>query len=380
MSTDDDPNTPIDQPPRPCPSSTETSVATPQLEPGELAEASAQPVNAPNSGETESPAAELVPVALAGELLERAHALASHAACAALYLANLAPSSRRVMRTSLDLIASLLSAGRCDHGAIPWGELRYTHTQAIRAALSGSCAPATGNRHLAALRNVLRRAWRSGLMSADDYHAAIDLEPIRGEALPTGRSLSAGELRALFLACAADHCSARGLRDAAALALLYQGQLRRSEAIGVDLADYDAADGTLIVRFGKGRKERLAHLDGGGRRALDAWLRARGPEPGALLCPIDKAGRLHPRRLTDKAVRYIVQARAQKAGVADVSPHDFRRSSISDLLDQGVDLSTVQKMAGHADPKTTARYDRRGERTRRDAASRLHVPFVDPHR
>jgi site-specific recombinase XerD len=350
---------------------------------GELAQASGQAVNAApaaEDGETD-PAAPLagalVPAPIAPELVARATAEA-HAACAALYLGNLAPSSRRVMQISLDLLAALLSGGTRDHAAIPWGELRYVHTQALRAVLQASCAPATANRHLAALRNVLRRAWRAGLMSADDYQAAIDLEPIRGEALPAGRSLSAGELRALFEACAADPAPARGLRDAAALALLYQGQLRRSEAIGVDVADYHADDGAVIVRFGKGRKERRAHLDGGGRRAVDAWLRARGPEPGPLLCPIGKGGRLKLRRLTDKAVRYIVAERAEQAGVADVSPHDFRRSSISDLLDQGVDLSTVQRMAGHADPKTTARYDRRGERTQREAAGRLHVPFVEP--
>lgn len=351
----------------------------------ELAQALGQAVNATAeaNGETESASelvgGELVPVAIAAELVALPPA-AEHATAATLYLANLAESSRRIMRTSLDLIAALLSGGQRDHTAIPWGALRYVHTQALRAVLAASCAPATGNRHLAALRGVLYRAWRSGLMSADDYQAAIDIETIRGEALPAGRALSSGELRALFEACAADACEARGLRDASTLALLYQGQLRRTEAIGVDVADYNPEDGAVIVRFGKGRKVRRVHLDGGGRRAVDAWLRVRGAEPGPLLSPIQKGGRIHLRRLTDKAVRYIVAERAEQASVADVSPHDFRRSSISDLLDQGVDLSTVQKMAGHADPKTTARYDRRGERTRREAAGRLHVPFVEPRR
>lgn len=87
---------------------------------------------------------------------------------------------------------------------------------------------------------------------------------------------------------------------------------------------------------------------------------------------------LSGRRLTAKAIAYLAQARAVDAGVSHLTPHDFRRSGISDMLDQGVDLATVQRYAGHSSPRTTVRYDRRGERTKKDAASRLHVPFVPP--
>lgn len=68
------------------------------------------------------------------------------------------------------------------------------------------------------------------------------------------------------------------------------------------------------------------------------------------------------RHISPLAVLLIVQKRAQSEVVESFSPHDFRRTFCSDLLDAGVDIVTVQKLAGHASPVTTAKYDRRGRR------------------
>ena len=114
-------------------------------------------------------------------------------------------------------------------------------------------------------------------------------------------------------------------------------------------------------------------------QALREWLAARGERAGPLFVPISKRGRLLARRLTDKAVTWILSVRATEAGVAPFSPHDLRRTFISTLLDAGADLATVADLAGHANIATTAKYDRRGEAAKRKAAALLTVPFRSVH-
>jgi integrase/recombinase XerD len=74
-------------------------------------------------------------------------------------------------------------------------------------------------------------------------------------------------------------------------------------------------------------------------------------------------------------VLHILLRRAGQVGVSNLSPHDFRRTYISQLLDTDTDIATARQLAGHASVETTARYDRRGEQARQRAADKIHVPF-----
>jgi integrase len=303
------------------------------------------------------------------------------------YLAGLAESSRRPMRTNLETVARLVSGSRASAMELAWWRLRYQHTMLIRSTLAEAYAPATANLILSAMRGVLKACFRLGYMSADDHQRAADVPPVRGSRLPPGRSLERGELYDLFRACYEDHKKARGARDAAIFALLYVCGLRRSEVVDLDLSDYDP-DGLGVRVRGKGDKERMVYAEGGADRAVNAWVSLRGEEEGALLLPVNKGGRIihertdadgetHPARMSDQAIYDVVKRRQKEAGVKKLSPHDFRKTFVGDLLDAIGDLSAAQQLAGHADPGTTARYDRRGERAKRKAASHLHVPFFD---
>lgn len=306
--------------------------------------------------------------------------LASDEHPALVYLASLAPRSRRTMKGDLNTIAGLLTGGRCHMMSLCWGELRFQHIAAVRALLAERYAHTTANRMLSALRGVLKAAWNLRQMPTEEYQRAVAVPSVKGESLPQGRHIAQGELRALFAACAADldkqgQLRPLAVRDVALLAVAYGVGLRRSEIVALDLADYEVETGALRVRAGKGNKARIGYASGGAKTAIERWLALRGEEPGPLFLPLYKGGRLAFRRLNSQAIMDVLLKRAGEAGLNAVSPHDFRRTFISDLLDAGADIVTVQKLAGHANVTTTARYDRRGEAAKQKAVSLLHVPL-----
>ncbi|GAA4574334.1 tyrosine-type recombinase/integrase [Planotetraspora kaengkrachanensis] len=286
--------------------------------------------------------------------------------------------SKRTMRGCLDRLARLITGDPDATGAgQPWERLRYEHTVRLRTLMrEQGWSPAHVNKHLVALRRVLKEAWRLGLMSGEDYQRAADLPAFKHTRLPAGAHVPAEVLAACLEACDDDHSPA-GRRDGAMLAVLYSTGCRRAELAGLRLGDFDRPARSLRVR-GKGDKERLVYLTPEAVQRLDLWLSERGRQAGPLFCPINKAGRLRLSHMTGQAVADVVARRLTSAGASKRTPHDFRRTFIGELLDAGVDLATAQALVGHASPATTARYDRRPERRRREAVDRLRIPGAPP--
>ena len=335
---------------------------------------------------------------------------------ATVYLARLAPGSRRTMRGALATVAAICvpdADPAPDPEAFPWEAFRAEHAKAVRAALAERFKYTTANKTLSALRGVLREAWELGTMDTEHYHRAAAVRAVKGSSASaaTGRSLARGELRALIEACLTPVSprkgeppvvTDKGQRDAALVALGYGCGLRRDELATLAVGDLDLVKRRATVR-GKGNKTRVVPVPPGAFHALRDYLRVRlagvadgseepdrlgveeegsPPSPGSykrtpLFVRARRGGRLVPgaNALTGQAVYHVLRQRAAQAGVAAFSPHDLRRSYVGDLLDEGADLSVAQQLAGHASPTTTAGYDRRGERAKEQAAARLDVPY-----
>ncbi len=306
------------------------------------------------------------------------------------YLAELeSPRSRRAMSACLHRLAAMFHTasgrepGDSPGERFPWAELRAEHTAGLRGLIGRQTvdgpdgepvpwSPSYRNLHLSALRGVLRTAWRLGQMSTDAYQRAAAVRNFRGTRLPAGRSVHAAEFAAMLAACAADRSPA-GARDAALLAVLYTTGARRAEVAALRREDYDPGERSLRIT-GKGGRQRLEYVHEGAAALLAAWLAADDRPSGPLFKPVHRSGAVQHRPMTDAAVRNAVVKRRKEASLPPVTPHDFRRTFIGDLLDQGVDLATVQQLVGHASPATTARYDRRPGRRRRGAVDRLPFP------
>ena len=291
---------------------------------------------------------------------------------AAVYLASLSEGpGRESMRATLAHVAAML--GTASIRDCPWQDLGYQHVAALRSILAERFAPATVNKYLSAVRQVMKNAWLLGLTDAETYHRAAAVPNVKGSRLPAGRALDAREIERLFQACS-DGTPA-GARDGAAFALMFGMGMRRSEAAGTGLDDYDPESGALRI-IGKGNRQRLVFATNGGKALIADWLAVRGDAPGPLLSPVSKSGAVDAGTgITPQALMYRLRKRCDQAGVKRASPHDLRRTFVSSALAAGADLARVQRLAGHRNPATTERYDRRPEDALREAAALVHVPY-----
>lgn len=294
------------------------------------------------------------------------------------YMARLGTDrSRRSMFGGLKLILRALDIVQDpDQDAVvafPWHMLSYEQLELVRNRLAEKSAPSTANHALSAVRGVLKVAWKMHLIDTDTYHRCASVEGIRGSRVAAGRHVTVTEIEAMFEAC--EDGTAIGARNACVIGLLYGCGLRRSELAEARIENLELDQRSLRV-MGKGNKERVVFMPVGTYRAVRNWVnRWRGEFPGPLLYRIRRDNNITKKPLTDESIRWVVIQVIQKAELKTASPHDLRRSWIGELLDRGADISTVQQLAGHASPVTTARYDRRGESTKRAAVLLLDVPF-----
>jgi integrase/recombinase XerD len=177
------------------------------------------------------------------------------------------------------------------------------------------------------------------------------------------------------------------LRDRALLRLLADLGLRIGEALALDVNALSHNQGRRTVRYrGKGGTARERPLSAGVGQALDDYLAARAR---ATNCPVDRlSGPLFATtgrdggngRLTEPAAFLLVRRVARYAGIpsADrLSPHSLRHAFATNARELGIPLEDVQDAMGHADARTTRRYDRGRHALHRDPALRLGELYDD---
>jgi site-specific recombinase XerD len=142
-----------------------------------------------------------------------------------------------------------------------------------------------------------------------------------------------------------------GLRDLCMLRLMLNTGLRSAECLSLKVRDIDWLSGKLMVREGKGKKDRTLWVNEDVLELLRKWRQWR-PVDSALLFTT-----LQGKPVQDRALRAMVKRRAEKAGIPKhVHPYMLRHTFATEIYRQTKDIRGVQKMLGHADLSTTMIY------------------------
>lgn len=322
-----------------------------------------------------SPPTGNIPVKRAGELPDIIRRAGANAVFAAQeFFAGMIrnPHTRRAYRKA---ITDFLSWAET-HGGGELGQIAPWHVGEYFEELSERTSIATRNARLSALRNFF-----DNLVNRH----AIALNPartVRGEKLNVmeGRTpeIPIAEVRKLLATIDTSHII--GLRDRAILAALVYTVSRRAAVAKLRVGDYYCAGAQWMLHFAeKGGKSREIPVRHDLQEYVDAYIDAAGLRGAPKDTPLFQSAMKRRRRLSGNALNGDDIYRMMKRRLKDssmpllYSPHSFRVTTITDLLEQGVPREDVQHLAGHADARTTGLYDRTKKKVRRNIVERISV-------
>jgi site-specific recombinase XerD len=240
------------------------------------------------------------------------------------------------------------------------------------------------------IRSFMRRETGRGMDSSSLSRELSSLRTFGNWLLETGRStsnparlvsmpknphklpgfLSVAEVRQVLDSY--DTLTILGLRNRAIVELLYGAGLRAAETVSVHLSDVDTSEREISVT-GKGNRERIVPLPEPTCGWLNRWMQRRSELVSGVADPQTLFVSIRGRKLDPRDIRRIVSVGVKNAArAAGATPHTFRHSFATHLLDNGADLRAVQDMLGHASLSTTQMYTHLTLERLRDAYRKAH--------
>lgn len=141
-----------------------------------------------------------------------------------------------------------------------------------------------------------------------------------------------------------------GLRDLAMVKLMLNAGLRAAEVLNISAQDLDWTSGKLIIKHGKGKKDRIVWINEDDLEITRSWKEIKPPNPFLFTT-------LQGKSINSRYLRAMVKRRAIKAGITkDVHPHLLRHTFATDLLKSTKNIRLVQKALGHASLSSTMIY------------------------
>ena len=220
------------------------------------------------------------------------------------------------------------------------------------AGLSAS----TINVRLSAVRKLVAEAADNGLISPELAAGVARVQGVGRRGVRLGNWLDRSQAERLINA--PDTCTLTGKRDRALFAVLIGCGLRRSEVVGLRFEHIQQREQRWVIvdLLGKRGRIRSVPMPGWTKADIDRWSEAAGIRTGRVFRPINRGGRLTHDSLADKCIWSILRKYAPTLGLAQIAPHDLRRS-YAKLAHQGrAPIEQIQLSLGHESIQTTERY------------------------